>query len=72
MAFFQSAVGVLQTLVIALGAAHGRWRRCFDRNYPCTFAFRFVLRSSGNGTGRSSRSIGSKEVTSGQRNTDNI
>ena len=52
MAFFNSAVTVLQTLVIALGAglgkvpgheaAHG-WRRCCPhRHHPCTSALRTV------------------------------
>ena len=31
MAFFQSAVGVLQTLVVALGAGLAVWGGCFGR-----------------------------------------
>ena len=35
MAFFNSAVGVLQTLVIALGAGLGIWRLRFKTSGGC-------------------------------------
>ena len=55
MAFFNQAINILQTLVVAIGAGLAVWgvinlleaadggrRCCFDRHPACTVTFRFV------------------------------